>query len=94
MPNNEGDLALQDLLDMRDDGLYGEDVGNKKFKGKQKMDLDTYFVNCRQSLLSHIESMNSARTSAGRIKYQAIINSLLLRLKRREDEELIATNLQ
>ena len=58
------------------------------------MDLDKYYDVCRESLKQHLEQIKNANSSKVKVKYQAIINSLLLRLKRREDEELIEANHQ
>ena len=62
------------------------------FKGKPKMDLDKYYQICRSSLKSHLHMVENAPSQSVKVKYQAIINSLLLRLKRREDETTIEEN--
>ena len=60
-----------------------EEVSVTKHKGKKKTELSVYIENCRDSLKRHIECMDNAKNSKEKVKYQAIINSLLLRLKRR-----------
>lgn len=66
----------------------------KSSKGKPKMELNKYFEICRKNLLVNLDRVNNAKSSAIKVKYQAIINSLLLRLKRREDEMLLDRNHQ
>lgn len=71
-----------------------EMVAPQKFKGKPKMELDKYFETCAVNLKKNLEKVHAAKTPNVKVKYQAIINSLLLRIKRREDEMLMEENLR
>jgi hypothetical protein len=69
------------------------DIQVTKYKGKPKMELNLYLKRCKASLREHMAKLDKQKTAKGKVKYQAIINSLIIRVKRRQDEVILNKNL-
>lgn len=82
--DNSEDSAAEDQPDA---AFIDPNIKKSTCKGKDKIEINEYVLHCQDKVIALIEKRNAEKNQKQKTKYNSMINSQLLRLKRRLEQE-------